>query len=213
MDNFSIIIIKPISDDMLYSWMNPDPTNLTNCVPCVALFFGFIDQQTFDHFNELTRNRGMSEVDVNNLFSNLITDNLTSITCVHYVPDLYDIMPSNNGIMLFIRREDDSQHACILAKTSNNEIVMIDPQIQQAVIGRDNVNTYFQNDKVVRACVLSAKLETGTHQKKRSRLTGGNKKTKHNKKQQKTKHNKKQKTKHNKKQKTKRNKKYRHCKK
>jgi hypothetical protein len=205
---------------MLYSWNNPDPTNPTNCVPCVALFFGFIDKPTFDRFNELTRNRGMLEIDINNLFNNLITDNLTSITCVHYVPDLYDLMPKNYGIMLFIKRKDDSKHVCILAKTSNNEIIMIDPQMQQAVIGRENVNAYFQNEKVVRACVLTAKAETGTNQEKRRRLTGGNKKTNYNKKQ-KTNHNKKnnknnknnKNSKNNKKQKTKRHKKYRDYKK
>lgn len=207
MDNFSIILNRPISDDMLNSWSNPDPTNPTNCVPCVAYFFGFIDKPTFDYLNELSRDGGILESDINTLFNNLLTDNLTNVTCVHYVPDLYDVMPTNYGIMLFIIRNNGSQHACILAKDSNNEIVMIDPQLQKAVIGRENVNTYFKNDRVIRACVLTAKAETGTNQEKRRRLTGGNKKTKHNKKQKTN--NKKP---NNKKQKTKRNKKYRNYK-
>jgi len=209
MDNFSIILNRPISDDMINSWSNPDKTNLTNCVPCVALFFGFIDKPTFNHLNELSRDGGMLEADINNLFNNLITDNLTNVTCVHYVPDFYDEMPANYGVILFITRQDRTSHACILAKNSNNEIVMIDPQLEKAIIGKDNVNTYFQNDKVERACVLTAKAETGTNQEKRRRLTGGNKKTKYNKKD-KTNN---KKTKHNKKRKTTRNKKYRHYKK
>jgi hypothetical protein len=210
MDNFSIILNRPISDDMINSWSNPDKTNPTNCVPCVAYFFGFIDKPTFDYFNELSREQGMFEADINNLFNKLISDNLTNVTCIHYVPDYYDEMPANYGVILFITRQDGTSHACILAKNSNNEIVMIDPQLEKAIIGKDNVNTYFQNDKVERACFLTSKAETGTNQPKRRRLTGGNKKTKYNKKQNITKN---KRTTHSKKRKTTRNKKYRNYKK
>jgi hypothetical protein len=210
MDDFSIILTRPISDDMINSWSNPDKTNPLNCVPCVALFFGFINQTTFNYFNELVRNRGMNEKEINTFFSNLLSEDLTKVIAVHYVPDLYDEMPTNHGIMLFIIRSNDTKHACILAKDSNNEIVMIDPQIQKAIIGRENVNNYFETDQVVRAFVLTTKAETGTNQEKRRRLTGGNKKIKYNKRQNITKN---KRTRHSKKQKTTRNKKYRHFKK
>jgi hypothetical protein len=150
------------------------------------------------------------EADIDKLFDNLMSDNLHSVTCIKDVPYFYTEIPANYGVILFITRQDGTSHACILAKNSNNEIVMIDPQLEKAVIGEDNVNTYFQNDKVERACFLTAKAETGTNQEKRRRLTGGNKKTKYNKKQNITKN---KRTKHSKKRKTTHKKKYRNYKK